>query len=242
MTNAKNVYALMLALVIVLSGCFGATSDESDAQDSESNDREQTDDREDMDREEEDREEERQARTWFTSGGTFPLKWNEDNVSSYGQYCSEWGHHYSQSTGEIEETYCDAGMQHQGFSDWNTTECTEAGGVATPHPGNERYYPTCTIEFLTINTSSGQALLIDQFDSISMQTTCDGVTVSSWHSSGNEFTIVTGSAMDCSHRVYKTIGYDDQSSDTENIQNQEEDIWSIVYAIQDVTVVEQVSE
>ena len=45
MTNAKNVYALMLALVIVLSGCFGATSDESDAQDSESNDREQTDDR-----------------------------------------------------------------------------------------------------------------------------------------------------------------------------------------------------
>ena len=55
MTNAKNVYALMLALVIVLSGCFGATSDESDAQDSESNDREQTDDREDMDREDVDR-------------------------------------------------------------------------------------------------------------------------------------------------------------------------------------------
>ena len=36
----------------------------------------------------------------------------------------------------------------------------------------------------------------------------------------------------------REIGYDDQSSDTENIQNQEEDIWSIVYAIQDVTVVE----
>ena len=40
MTNAKNVYALMLALVIVLSGCFGMTGDESDAQDSESDENE----------------------------------------------------------------------------------------------------------------------------------------------------------------------------------------------------------
>ena len=40
MTNAKNVYALMLALVIVLSGCFGMTGDESDAQDSGSDENE----------------------------------------------------------------------------------------------------------------------------------------------------------------------------------------------------------
>ena len=33
MTAAKNVYALMLALVIVLSGCFGNTADDTDAQD-----------------------------------------------------------------------------------------------------------------------------------------------------------------------------------------------------------------
>ena len=33
MTAAKNVYALMLALVIVLSGCFGNTSDGVDADD-----------------------------------------------------------------------------------------------------------------------------------------------------------------------------------------------------------------
>ena len=32
MTAAKNVYALMLALVIVLSGCFGNTADDTDAQ------------------------------------------------------------------------------------------------------------------------------------------------------------------------------------------------------------------
>jgi hypothetical protein len=37
MTAAKNVYALMLALIIVLSGCFGATTDDSDAQDSGGN-------------------------------------------------------------------------------------------------------------------------------------------------------------------------------------------------------------
>ena len=42
MTNAKNVYALMLALVIVLSGCFGMTGDESDAQDSGSDENENT--------------------------------------------------------------------------------------------------------------------------------------------------------------------------------------------------------
>ena len=32
MTAAKNVYALMLALVIVLSGCFGNTANDTDAQ------------------------------------------------------------------------------------------------------------------------------------------------------------------------------------------------------------------
>ena len=32
MTAAKNVYALMLALVIVLSGCFGTTTEDTDAQ------------------------------------------------------------------------------------------------------------------------------------------------------------------------------------------------------------------
>ena len=38
MTLTKNVYALMLALVIVLSGCFGNTAEDTDAQtpDSES--------------------------------------------------------------------------------------------------------------------------------------------------------------------------------------------------------------
>ena len=40
MTAAKNVYALMLALVIVLSGCFGMAGDDSDAQDSESDENE----------------------------------------------------------------------------------------------------------------------------------------------------------------------------------------------------------
>ncbi|MCH2641742.1 MAG: hypothetical protein MKZ55_04665, partial [Candidatus Thalassarchaeum sp.] len=84
MTNAKNVYALMLALVIVLSGCFGATSDESDAQDSESNDREQTDDREDMDREDVDREEEdRQARTWYSSAGLYQTYWDDGQYTGY---------------------------------------------------------------------------------------------------------------------------------------------------------------
>ena len=38
MTAAKNVYALMLALVIVLSGCFGNSTDPVDADDDDDND------------------------------------------------------------------------------------------------------------------------------------------------------------------------------------------------------------
>ncbi len=64
MTNAKSVYVLMLALIIVLSGCFGATTDDSDAQDSGTDDREQTDDPEDIDREDVDRI----RGIWYVSG------------------------------------------------------------------------------------------------------------------------------------------------------------------------------
>ena len=146
MTNAKNVYALMLALVIVLSGCFGATSDESDAQDSESNDREQTDDSEDMDREDVDREDEdRQARTWYSSAGIYQTYWDdgqysgyyynnngtalsendtEDNdgysyrqISNSGERCLNFGPYYDSSTGELLGERCNEWGDPESASD-----------------------------------------------------------------------------------------------------------------------------
>jgi hypothetical protein len=235
MTATKNVYVLMLALVIVLSGCFGATTDDSDAQDSGT----------DGNNGETESSSGTQDRTWYTSGGTYDLYWNEDNVTSGGQYCTQWSNQYDVDNGSIIYTYCSDDTHHQVFSDWDTTECTDAGGVATPYPsaqGNEssyynRYAPTCTIEFATINTSSGEALLVYQYDAISMETTCNGVTDYSGLSSSDEYVILTGSAMDCTHRLYTTISYDEQSSNEPNVQRDDMGIWSIVYAIQDVTVV-----
>jgi hypothetical protein len=142
---------------------------------------------------------------------------------------------------------CDGNEYINSYSQWNTSECTDAGGVASPHPQAasnsyyNRYAPTCTIDLATINTSSGEALLIYQWDSFYLETTCGGVAESaSWSQNyGKEYYVTTGAAMDCSHRLYTTIGYDDQNYYLQNQpQNEDLGIWSIVYAIQDVIVVE----
>ena len=260
MTNAKNVYALMLALVIVLSGCFGATSDESDAQDSGSDDREQTDDSEDMDR-----EEERQARTWYTSGGTFYQYWDDPNRNYNGYGCDSYSDRYDSSTGEYLGQECDSYSYADDFSDWDGTNCTDMGGVLVNKDQSEWDHnrPTCAFEFATINTTAGEVMLIYQMDGgLTVTTTCDGVSTNSAYDSslsGREYWIVTGGAMDCSHTLYKEINHNyennnnfvnDQNSSSNESSNSgqnstayvsPQDIWSIVYAIQDVTVVEQVS-
>ena len=93
MTAAKNVYALMLALIIVLSGCFGATTDDSDAQDSGSDENDHGD-------------EDDQERIWYTSGGVYLTSWNMDGVDSQGEYCSDWEETYSSQTGELIDRHC----------------------------------------------------------------------------------------------------------------------------------------
>jgi hypothetical protein len=59
MTAAKNVYALMLALVIVLSGCFGNTADDTDAQEPSDS-----------------------AVAWFSTGGVIDTEWSLPNEES----------------------------------------------------------------------------------------------------------------------------------------------------------------
>ena len=274
MTNAKNVYALMLALVIVLSGCFGATSDESDAQDSESNDREQNDDSEGMDREDVDREDEdRQARTWYSSAGIYNTYWNDGQYSGYysvdgdvllengtpingshdddddynyrqisnnGQRCLDFGPYYDSSTGELLGERCNEWDYPESASDWNVTDCTDNGGEIIWHADaeeNDYYYrhaPTCKMTFATINSTAGEALLIYEWYGFSIASTCDGVSVSTSSSylSGKEYVIAPGTALECSHEIYRTLSY---TSNQDYFESQS--IWSIVYAIQDTTVV-----
>ena len=82
MTAAKNVYALMLALVIVLSGCFGMTGDESDAQDSGSDENVN-----DMGDESDHAHDDGQERTWYTSGGTYPVEWIDSGMPDFFLRC-----------------------------------------------------------------------------------------------------------------------------------------------------------
>jgi len=263
MTNAKNVYALMLALVIVLSGCFGATSDESDAQDSESNDREDMD-REDIDREDEDR----QARTWYSSAGIYQTYWDDgqysgnfyDNngtavsandssdeddfsyryITSNSQRCLGFGQYYDSSTGELLGERCIEWGYPESASDWNVTDCTDNGGEifwsqdVETNPYNYRYAPYCRMAFTTINSTAGEALLIYEWSGFSIDSTCDGVSVSTSSSSlsGKEYVIAPGTALECSHEIYTTLSY---TADEDRFDSQS--IWSIVYAIQDTTVV-----
>ena len=238
MTAAKNVYALMLALVIVLSGCFGMAGDDSDAQDSGSDDREQTDDPEDIDREDVDREDERQARTWYTSGGTYNAYWDDPNVDDDRRYCTGWSPQYNSSTGEYIGEVCDGYDTADDVEAYNASHCESVGGVLEENwepvgfiYGSER--PDCRLNFATINTTSGEILMVYQLsNSITISTTCDGVTnensVTSSSVAGKEFYIADGGAMDCSHDLWTDV----DERDSISLQ-----IWSIVYAIQDATVV-----
>ena len=56
--------------------------------------------------------------------------------------------------------------------------------------------------------------------------------ISSSGLNGKEYVIVPGTAMECSHELYKEISYTEYES-----QSELQSIWSIVYAIQDTTVV-----
>ena len=88
--------------------------------------------------------------------------------------------------------------------------------------------------FATINSTIGEALMIYEWSGFSISSTCDGVNVYTGASalSGKEYVIAPGTALQCSHELYQTLQY---TSDEDRFEDQS--IWSIVYAIQDTTVV-----
>ena len=264
MTAAKNVYALMLALVIVLSGCFGMAGDESDAQDSGSDENEEdTSDQNDHS----DADNGNQDRTWYSSAGLYQTYWDDGQYSGYfhsgngsvggennsgdddyiyrqissnSYRCLDWGPYYDSSTGELLGERCNEWGYPESASDWNLTDCTDNGGEilwsseVETNPSYYRHAPACKMAFATINSSVGEALLIYEWSGFSIASTCNGVDVftSSSTLNGKEYVIAPGTALECSHEIYTTLSYTPNEDRFES-----QSIWSIVYAIQDTTVV-----
>ena len=169
---------------------------------------------------------------WFTSGGTFNSKWNMDGVTENGYFCTEVS----------EQGFCSLGRIHSLWGEnnltvWNLSECTGQGGH-TITDSFTHIAPICVIDFMTINTSAGQAIIVHEFNEISIESTCNGVVNHLNATSMNHSHILTGSAMNCTHVLYQTLQYDTQDSYQPASQAQDENpsVWSIVYEIKDVTV------
>ena len=181
-----------------------------------------------------------QERTWYSSGDTYFSYWNDGQDARSGyQRCLDYGPVYDSSTGEYIGEDCRETGYPTEASDWNVTDCTSRGGQvdwsAYTYESSFRSAPSCTLEFTTITTSPGEALLIYQMSGLTVNTICDGVSLytASYLTSGAEYAVAPGSALDCTHEMTKVISY----SPTGNDYTDRQSVWSIVYAIQDTMVV-----
>ena len=186
-----------------------------------------------------------QERIWYSSGGVVDSRWSDGDIAySNGQKCLEYGPLYNSSTGEYIGEECKRSGFAQFESDWNTTNCTSIGG--TPHWSNLEYYetqsdgsnfayrsaPSCLdIPLVTILTNPGEVLMIYQEEGVNWDTTCSGVTFSVSKAYSEEYKIVEGSSMSCTHELTYSMSY------SANMTYNSPYIWSIVYEIQDSIVV-----
>ena len=121
--------------------------------------------------------------------------------------------------------------------DWNSTNCTGTleqvlgGGLIGGY--SWQYGPSCDTVLSTITTSSGEALIVNEMRGLTISSNCDGYnfTASSAHSFNGEW-IISGSALNCTHNLIYSQYY--TPSNTNTVVQQ---LVSIVYAIQDTTVV-----
>jgi hypothetical protein len=235
--RTDHVFVLLLVILLPMSGCFGGSVGDAEGADDTSsttvvnnyyNNTTSSDS---------------QERTWYSSGNTYFTYWNDGQDASSGQQrCLDWGPVYDSSTGEYMGEDCrDFGYPEQA-SDWNVTNCTERGGQIDwsgySSTINFRYSPVCKLTFTTITTSPGEALLIYQMSGISINTECEGVTVytTSYLVTGAEYAIVPGSALGCTHEITNSLAYSKSDGSTADYTDRQS-VWSIVYAIQDTTVV-----
>ena len=197
-----------------------------------------------------------QDRIWYSTGETIPTMWHDGMMysNSGGERCLEYGSLYNSSTGEYIGEECRRYGSPDRASDWDVSNCTNLGG--TPYwsglddyahiDGDNnnstsygyRYAPSCNnIPLFSLQTNAGEAVLIYQKYGVgTWATTCNGVTTNLPNYGNNpayyglEYYIIPGSSMNCSHELTASIAF---------AYNQEIgfDIWSVVYAVQDVTIV-----
>ena len=256
-----QIFVLLLVILLPMTGCFdGAVGDAEGTDDASETDASENGDTTAAEGTSTGTTSSTQARTWYSSGGVYQTYWddghyngmsstnssngsNDDEygyVSNAGQRCLAWGPYYDSSTGELLGERCNRWDYPESPSDWDLTDCTDSGGEVIWYNNAEensyyyRYAPTCKMTFITINSTVGEALLIYEWSGFSIASTCDGVSVytSSYPLGGKDYVIVPGTALECSHEIYQILQYTYQESQFES-----QSIWSIVYAIQDTTVV-----
>ena len=183
-------------------------------------------------------------RTWYSSGGTYFSYWNDgQSAHSWEQRCLDYGSVYDSSTGEyLGEDCLEIGFPME-LSDWNVTDCTTRGGQidwSVPISTASLTAPKCVLEFTTLATVPGEALLIYQISGLIMTSVCDGVGVTvsaeSGHSLGSEYVIIPGSASNCTHEFTLSTSYSKTDGSAHDYTDRQ-GVWSIVYAIQDTMVV-----
>jgi hypothetical protein len=264
--RSDQVFVLLLIILIPMTGCFdNSVGDAEGAQDSESPSDPTAS--ESTGTENPTGADNLQSRTWYSSGGVYEPFWSDGQYSGYytrdgdvyvgtdysfdndddyyyrsisngGQRCISWGPYYNSSTGELVGEGCNDWGYPQSESDWDLTDCTDNGGdVVWTGSGNYVEYgsaPSCRTMFTTINSSVGEAILIYQWSGFYLSSNCGGVetTVYSSALTGKEYLILPGAALECSHEIYTTRSYTNSEAN-HGIQS----IWSVVYAIQDTTVV-----
>ena len=256
-----QIFVLLLVILLPLTGCFGGGglgevegSDETGEETETGSD--ETGEETETDSTDSDSSEgvsaNSQLRTWYSSGGIYQSYWNdgqfpyeEDNgsqvyISNQGERCLDYGPYYDSSTGELIGERCNEFGTPNSASDWDLSNCTDRGGEivwsgdVVENPAYYSYAPTCRISFTTINLSAGEALIIYEWSNFYMLSTCDNVETTTYGSSisGKEYFIVPGSAMECSHELFLLISYTYSENNFER-----QSMWSVVYAIQDTTVV-----
>jgi hypothetical protein len=241
--KTDRVFVLLLVVLLPLSGCFdGSTTGDAEGADAADDSSESTTVINNY-YNNTTTSSESQERTWYSSGNTYFSYWNDGQDASSGQQrCLEWGPSYSESNGTYYGETCQETDYPQQASDWNVTNCTERGGqIDWSQYGAAYQYrqsPACKLAFTTITTSPGEALLIYQISSLSMYTQCGGVTVytTSYLATGAEYSIAPGSALQCTHELSTLTTYSKSDGSTSDYTDRQS-VWSIVYAIQDTTVV-----
>ena len=240
--RSDQVFVLLLIILIPMTGCFdNSVGDAEGSQDSDSNSDPVTGESTGTENPTTGANDV-QSRTWFSSGGTYHTYWNDGQEYQSGQQrCVDWGPAYNSSTGEYMGEDCRDFGYPEAESDWNTTNCTERGGEITWSTSYYRTAPSCSLSFATITTSPGEAILIYEISGASITSVCNGVSqnvhyLTNYLNSGKEYAIMPGSALNCTFEISQTLSYTSNGgyySDYPDMQS----MWSVVYAIQDTTVV-----